>query len=48
LMTHYPEAFQPKGRAIVYKSIAHVYFHNGEDGDIRTKKADKSLETQSL
>lgn len=44
LMTHYPEHFSLKGKAILYKNNTHVYFHNGDDGDIRVKKANKELE----
>lgn len=40
LLTDYPGLFSIDGKHIIYKSNIHVYFHNGEDGDIRTK--DKS------
>jgi hypothetical protein len=48
LMTHHPELFTLKGKAIIYKENTHVYFHSNQDGDIRTKKANKSLEDESF
>lgn len=48
MLTHYAELFSLKGKAIIYKGNTHVYFHNGTDGDIRTKKADRSIESQVL
>lgn len=37
LLTDYPELFSIEGKHIIYRGKNHVYFHNGEDGDIRTK-----------
>lgn len=46
LMEHYPNLFEKKGMAIIFEGNNHVYFHNGEDNEIRTKKADRSIESK--
>ncbi|MCS0789533.1 hypothetical protein NX021_15375 [Cytobacillus firmus] len=48
LMEYYPQHFEHKGSAIIYKGETHVYFHNRSDGEITVKKANKDLESKPL
>lgn len=46
LMEYYPTLFKKKGMAIIFEENTHVYFHNGDDSEIKTKKADRNLESK--
>ncbi|WP_082234954.1 hypothetical protein [Halobacillus massiliensis] len=48
MISHYPEHFDVDGKAVIYKNENHLYFHNGDDSDIRVQKADRNLEEQEI
>lgn len=48
LLTYFPDLFELKGKAVIYKGNTHVYFHNEDDKNVRTKKANKELEYMKL